>query len=47
MSGGAGNDVIRSRDGAADASAAAPARTTVTADRRDVVAKDCETVRRR
>ncbi len=45
--GGAGNDKLASRDGAIDRVTCGPGRDTVTADRRDKVASDCEVVARR
>ncbi|MDX6535262.1 MAG: hypothetical protein QOF68_3006, partial [Gaiellales bacterium] len=46
--GGAGNDRIESRDGVRDqVSCGAGKRDLVIADRKDIVARDCETVRRR
>ncbi|HEU4656213.1 MAG TPA: hypothetical protein VFR97_01745 [Capillimicrobium sp.] len=44
---GSGNDVIDARDGARDSIACGPGRDRVAADRRDVVARDCEVVKRR
>jgi hypothetical protein len=45
--GGAGKDTINARDGARDYVACGAGRDRVTADRRDVLAKDCERVSRR
>jgi Ca2+-binding RTX toxin-like protein len=48
LSGGAGNDRLESRDGVRDrVSCGTGKRDVVIADRKDVVARDCETVRRR
>jgi hypothetical protein len=47
LSGGSGNDRILARDGFKDRIACGPGRDTVDADRHDVVARDCEVVRRR
>jgi hypothetical protein len=44
---GAGDDVVRVRDGAADAVTCGPGRDRVTADRADAVTGDCEAVHRR
>ncbi|QEC49343.1 calcium-binding protein [Baekduia soli] len=44
--GGAGNDVIRARDGFADTISCGAGRDRVIADALDVVAGDCEVVRR-
>ena len=44
---GAGNDTVLARDRAVDRIVCGPGRDVVTADRRDRVARDCETVRRR
>lgn len=46
MLGGAGNDVIRARDGQRDRVDCGTGRDVVYADRRDVVARDCERVKR-
>jgi len=47
LSGNSGNDTILAADGAKDAVDCGPGRDTVTADKADVVAKNCELVRRR
>lgn len=47
LSGGAGKDVINSRDSSRDVVSCGPGRDTVTADKRDKVAKDCEHVKRK
>jgi Ca2+-binding RTX toxin-like protein len=47
ISGGAGNDVIRAKDGTRDVIRCGAGRDTVVADRSDKVRKDCERVRRR
>ena len=44
---GPGNDRIAARDGTRDTIRCGPGRDTVVADRKDVVARNCETVRRR
>jgi Ca2+-binding RTX toxin-like protein len=44
---GAGNDRVNVRDGERDSVKCGPGRDVVTADRKDVVAEDCEVVRRR
>lgn len=44
---GAGNDRVHVRDGARDSVICGPGRDVVVADRKDVVAEDCEVVRRR
>ena len=44
LSGGLGYDVIHARDGAVDRIACGPGRDSVTADRNDRVARDCEKV---
>jgi Ca2+-binding RTX toxin-like protein len=46
IDGGAGNDTIYARDGTRDHITCGSGRDTVDADRRDVVARDCESVRR-
>jgi hypothetical protein len=46
LDGGAGADVVTARDGARDTIRCGPGRDTVVADRIDVVARDCERVRR-
>ena len=46
VAGGGGNDVISARDGAADRITCGAGRDRVTADRADVVARDCERVTR-
>ena len=43
---GAGNDVVRARDGVRDRIACGPGRDLVVADRVDRIARDCELVRR-
>jgi uncharacterized repeat protein (TIGR01451 family) len=43
---GAGNDLLRVRDGSSDTVLCGPGRDTVRADRRDKVARSCETVKR-
>lgn len=45
--GGWGNDTFSTRDGTRDFVSCGPGRDTVTADRRDRVARDCERIRRR
>ncbi len=47
LSGGAGDDTILARDKTRDVISCGSGRDLVTADRIDVVARDCETVRRR
>ena len=47
LAGGAGPDVIRARDGWRDSIACGPGRDTVEADTIDLVAGECELVRRR
>jgi hypothetical protein len=44
---GTGNDRIAARDGTRDTIRCGPGRDTVVADRKDVVAWNCERVRRR
>lgn len=46
ISGGGGRDLVRARDGARDRIACGPGRDVVYADTSDVVAADCEDVRR-
>jgi Ca2+-binding RTX toxin-like protein len=46
MLGGAGNDTVIATDGTKDTVDCGPGRDSVRADRRDVVAKNCEVVRR-
>ncbi|MDX6679603.1 MAG: hypothetical protein QOE31_3655, partial [Solirubrobacteraceae bacterium] len=46
VAGGDGKDVIKARDGAIDRITCGAGRDRVTADRIDVVARDCERVKR-
>jgi Ca2+-binding RTX toxin-like protein len=46
LDGGAGDDVLSARDGARDTIRCGAGRDTVTADRLDTVARDCERVSR-
>jgi uncharacterized delta-60 repeat protein len=47
IDGGPGNDIISARDGTTDSIRCGTGQDTVTADRLDKIAKDCETVHRR